>query len=94
MSTSGEAIQGWRDKNHTQQNQVTAPSPDPISAYYISTVLAAVQGALNLSRIELYSIMFIVLSAEAILPRSVIQFIACNHVTLLKVFVLSLQPQD
>ncbi len=27
--------------------------------------------------------MFIVLSAEAILPWSVIQFIACNHVTLL-----------
>lgn len=82
-----------RDKNHTQQNQEIGPSPDPISADYISTVLAAVQGALNLSRIKLYSIMFIVLSDEAILPWSVIQFIACNHVTSPKVFVLSSLPQ-
>lgn len=61
----------------------SAPSPDPISADYILMVLAAVQGFLNLSHIKLYSIMFIVLSADAILPQSIIQFIECNHVTLL-----------
>ncbi len=72
-----------RDKNRAQHIQGLSPSPDPISAVYISPVLAAIQGGLNLSRIELYSIMFIVLSAEAILPQSIIQFIACNHVTLL-----------